>query len=87
VAGRTIAEAEDHGAGGTRIRRGAFAAADQLLESSPDITLRSGDIVAISARRDVLVKMVGNTEPDEVEDRELLDMPRQRMTSSSRATR
>jgi len=74
VAGRTIAEAETMARAGRvfveRVRR-----ADQLLESSPDITLRSGDIVAISARRDVLVKMVGNTEPDEVEDRELLDMP------------
>jgi putative transport protein len=73
VAGRTIAEAEAMAKAGRvfieRIRR-----EDDLLESAPDITLRSGDVVAVSGSRDVLVNLVGNLEP-EVEDRELLDMP------------
>jgi putative transport protein len=74
AAGRTIAEAEAMAKAGRvfieRIRR-----EDALLESSPEVTLRSGDVVALSARRDVLVNLVGEVDPHEVEDRELLDMP------------
>lgn len=72
-AGRTVAEFE-----GTvrpervfveRIRRGA-----ELIETTPDTVLRSGDIIAIAARRRVLL---GGSLPlrDEVEDPGLLDFP------------
>lgn len=74
MAGRTIAEAEAMAQAGRvfieRIRREG-----DVLESSADMTLRSGDVIAVSARREVLMKIVGNVEPNEVEDRELLDMP------------
>jgi len=74
VAGRTIAEAEAMARAGRvfieRLRREGA-----VLESSPALTLRAGDVVAISARREVLVTMAGNLDPDEVEDRDLLDMP------------
>jgi putative transport protein len=74
LAGRTITEAEAMAKGGRvfieRIRR-----ENALLESAPGISLRSGDVVAASAPRDVLVNLMGHLEPDEVEDRELLDMP------------
>jgi putative transport protein len=74
VAGRTIAEAEAMARAGRvfieRIRRD-----DALLDCTPATALRSGDVVAVSAPRDVIVNLVGHLEPDEVEDRELLDMP------------
>ena len=74
AAGRTIAEAEAMAKAGRvfieRVRR-----ENELIDSSPGMTLQSGDVVAVSARRDVLVKLVGDLEPHEVEDRELLDMP------------
>ena len=74
LAGRTVAEAEATAKAGRifveRIRRNAG-----VLEASPDFVLKAGDVIAVSARRDVMVTIVGNVDPDEVEDRELLDMP------------
>jgi len=74
LAGRTIAAAEAMATTGRmfveRIRRD-----DTVLEASPDITLCAGDVVAVSARREVLVNIAGNVDPDEVEDRDLLDVP------------
>jgi putative transport protein len=74
IAGSTVAEAEAMATAGRvfieRIRRDGA-----VIESAPDIILKAGDIVAISARREVLVKLVGTRDPEEVEDRELLDVP------------
>ena len=52
-----------------RIRRG-----DQLLEASLDVTLLAGDVVAVAARRDVMLGQ-GTVIGTEVEDRPLLEFP------------
>ncbi|WP_431282504.1 aspartate-alanine antiporter [Humitalea sp. 24SJ18S-53] len=52
-----------------RIRR-----AGEILEASADLPLAAGDIVAISGRREVIVDFVG-PRAQEIEDRELLDIP------------
>jgi putative transport protein len=51
-----------------RVRRGS-----EVLNPPPDTVLQAGDVVAVSGRREALVKLFGAAE--EVEDRELLDMP------------
>jgi len=51
-----------------RIRRG-----DALLEAKPDLVLEAGDVVALEARRDVLIELLG-PHMREVEDKELLDI-------------
>jgi putative transport protein len=45
----------------------------ELVTPGPDTTLRAGDLVAVSGRREVLVNVFGQAE--EIEDRELLDVP------------
>ena len=74
VAGRTVAEAEAMLPGARvfieRIRRDG-----KLLEATPDLKLRAGDIVVVSGRREVLVEMLGKAAAEEVEDREALDVP------------
>ncbi len=52
-----------------RIRRG-----DELLEATLDLVLREGDIIAVGARRSVLLG-VSSPLRDEVEDKGLLDFP------------
>lgn len=52
-----------------RIRRG-----DSILKAQPDHLLLGGDVVAVSGRREVLISLLG-AQSEEVEDRELLDVP------------
>jgi len=73
MAGCSVAEAEASFAPARvfvqRVRRGG-----ELLEAAPDLALRPGDVVALGARRQVLLgTRHGFTE--EVEDRELLEFP------------
>ena len=51
------------------VRRG-----NAILEAGPELTLDPGDVVAVSGRRETLVDMLGSR-AEEVEDRELLDLP------------
>ncbi|MTH77015.1 aspartate-alanine antiporter [Paracoccus aestuariivivens] len=70
--GKTPAQAEGLGEGERifveRIRRDG-----ELVSPGPDTVLKAGDVVAVSGKRDVLVNLFGETE--EVDDRELLDIP------------
>jgi putative transport protein len=70
--GKTVASAEALAKGERifveRLRRG-----DDLIQTKPDTVLMAGDIVAVAGRREVLVNLLGQGE--EVEDRELLDVP------------
>ena len=52
-----------------RLRRG-----DRILEAVPGIALAAGDVIAVSGRRQIIVELIG-ARADEVEDRELLDIP------------
>lgn len=45
-----------------------------ILDAAPDLVLQAGDIVAVSGRRETLVDVLGGM-AQEVEDRELLDIP------------
>lgn len=45
-----------------------------ILEAGPDLRIEAGDVVAVSGRREALVEIV-DPRADEVEDRELLDIP------------
>ena len=73
LAGLTVAEAEarvpEHRLFIHRIRRG-----DRILEAEPATSLSTGDVIAISAPRQIIVEWIG-ARADEVEDRELLDIP------------
>ncbi|WP_406855266.1 TrkA C-terminal domain-containing protein [Alsobacter sp. KACC 23698] len=73
LAGLTVAQAEsgvsEHRLFVQRVRRGAA-----LLPARPDLRLQPGDVLAISGRRETIVDHVG-ARAQEVEDRELLDMP------------
>jgi putative transport protein len=70
--GRSVAELEaslaDHRLFILRVRRYA-----DIIDSSPDLRLEAGDIVAVTGRREAIVKLLGAAA--EVEDRELLDVP------------
>ncbi len=74
VVGKSVAEVEAMVPGARvfieRIRRG-----DRLLDPTADRRLEAGDIVAISARREVLTEIIGKATANEVEDRDLLDIP------------
>jgi putative transport protein len=52
-----------------RLRRG-----DRILEAASEMRLATGDIIAISGPRQIIVELIG-ARADEVEDRELLDIP------------
>ena len=52
-----------------RIRRG-----QQIIDSHPELVIEAGDVVAIAARRDLLVDLLTDRF-HEVDDRELLDVP------------
>jgi putative transport protein len=71
--GLSVATAEarvpEHRAFIHRIRRG-----ERSLAAEPGMVLATGDIVALSAPRQIIVELIG-TRAEEVEDRELLDIP------------
>jgi putative transport protein len=73
IVGLTIAAAEDripeHRVFIHRIRRG-----ERILEAEPGMVLAAGDIIALSAPREIIVELIGSR-AEEVEDRELLDIP------------
>lgn len=73
LAGSTVAAAEARVPGHRlfihRIRRGAH-----ILQPEPGTILAPGDVITISAPRQIIVELVGSR-ADEVEDRELLDIP------------
>jgi len=68
IAGLTVADAEAERLFIERLRRD-----DKLVDPAPDMVLQPGDVVAVSGRREALVKLSNMTE--EVEDRELIDIP------------
>ena len=73
VAGLTVAAAEarvpEHRLFIHRVRHD-----EHIFEATSGMTLRPGDVIAISGPREVMVNLVG-PRVDEVEDRELLDLP------------
>ena len=73
VVGRTVASAEamfpETRVFIERIRRGS-----ELIAATPSTVLQEGDIVVASGRREMLVETLGRA-ADEVDDRELLDIP------------
>ena len=52
-----------------RVRRGP-----QIIESRPDLVIQAGDIVAVAARRELLVNMLSDR-AREADDKDLLDVP------------
>lgn len=73
IAGRSVVDAEatfpEHRLFIQRLRRGGL-----ILEAAPELVIEPGDIVAVSGTREVLVTVLGQRS-EEVEDRELLDVP------------
>src|SRR6185437_12086510 len=73
LVGLSVAAAEarvsEHRAFIHRIRRG-----ERSLTAEPGLILAAGDIVALSAPRQIIVELIG-PRAEEVEDRELLDIP------------
>ena len=73
IAGLSVAAAEEkfpeHRLFIQRVRRG-----ETILEAAPELVIGAGDVVAVSGRRETLVEVLGSR-AEEVEDRELLDMP------------
>jgi putative transport protein len=73
LVGLTVAAAEarvpDHRLFIHRIRRG-----ERILEAEPGMTLAVGDVIALSAPRQIIVELIG-PRAEEVEDRQLLDIP------------
>ena len=73
IAGLSVAAAEakfpEHRLFIQRVRRG-----ETILEAAPDLVIGAGDVVAVSGRRETLVEVLGSR-AEEVEDRELLDIP------------
>ena len=72
VAGRTVAEAE-RVIDGERIFVENIRSGGEIVSVTSDTVLRPGDIVAVAGKREILVNKFG--EAEEVEDRELLDIP------------
>jgi len=52
-----------------RLRRG-----ERIVEAEPGATLETGDVIALSGPRQIIVEVVG-PRGEEIEDRELLDVP------------
>lgn len=73
LAGLTLAAAEaraaEHRLFVHRLRRG-----DRIVEVDPGTTLASGDVIALSGPRQIIVELIG-PRGEEVEDKELLDIP------------
>jgi putative transport protein len=74
LAGLTVAQAERRHAG-LRVFIERIRRKGQLLQPRFDTQLLAGDIVVLSARREVLVEVLGEARAQEVEDREALDVP------------
>jgi len=72
VAGKTVAEAE-RVVDGERIFIENLRSGGEIVPFTGATVLRPGDVVAVAGKREVLVNRLG--EGDEVEDRELLDIP------------
>ena len=76
--GHTVAEAE---AGshkeGHRVFTQAIQRGDEIIECDDSTVFQAGDIVAVTAKRDVIVHL--GTNHLEVDDRELLDVPAERV--------
>jgi putative transport protein len=72
LAGLTVHAAEarlpEHRLFVHRIRRG-----ESIIEAKPDTVLAAGDVIALSAPRQIVVEWIG-PRADEVEDKELLDI-------------
>ena len=73
LAGMSVAEAESR-AESQRLFVQRVRRAGELLRADPQLVLETGDVLAISGRRETIVDWVG-PQADEVEDRELLDIP------------
>ncbi|MDI3565458.1 aspartate-alanine antiporter [Bradyrhizobium sp. Arg816] len=73
LAGSTVAAAEDrlpeHRLFIHRIRQG-----ERIFQAEPGTILAPGDVITISAPRQIIVELVGSR-AEEVEDKELLDIP------------
>ncbi|MDQ6436375.1 aspartate-alanine antiporter [Mesorhizobium sp. LHD-90] len=73
IAGLSVMAAEtkfpDHRLFIQRVRRGGA-----IHEENPELMILPGDVVAVSGRREALVEVLG-PRAEEVEDRELLDIP------------
>jgi putative transport protein len=73
LTGLTVAAAEarvtEHRLFIHRLRRG-----ECILEADPGMTLETGDVIAVSGPRQIVVERVGSR-AEEVEDKELLDVP------------
>jgi putative transport protein len=73
LVGSTVADAEarlrEHRLFIHRLRR-----ADSIVEAAPGMTLAAGDVIALSAPRQVIVEAIGSR-AEEIEDKELLDIP------------
>jgi len=73
LVGLTVAAAEarlpEHRVFIQRIRRG-----ERILEADPKTALAVGDVIALSAPRQIMVDMIG-PRTEEIEDQELLDFP------------
>lgn len=70
--GVTVAQAERM-VEGERIFIESIRSRGAIVPVTPETVLKAGDIVAVSGKREVLVTQLG--EGDEVDDRELLDVP------------
>ncbi|MGD9408053.1 MAG: TrkA C-terminal domain-containing protein, partial [Gammaproteobacteria bacterium] len=73
VVGKTVESAEAFAAGGARMFVEGIRRKDELLEVEPETILQEGDVIAVSAPRDVIVELESRAK--EVEDRSLLDIP------------
>ncbi|MCA1300562.1 aspartate-alanine antiporter [Stappia indica] len=72
--GKTIKDVEDMAsARGERLFVERLRQNGAIIDFAPDTVLQAGDVVGVSGRREVLVKVLGQGE--EIEDRELLDIP------------
>lgn len=73
ASGKTVAEVEamtpGHRVFILRLRRDS-----DIIESAPDLVLRAGDVVAVTGRREAIIQLL-DPRADEIEDRELLDVP------------
>jgi len=70
--GKSVTQAESM-ADGERIFIERLRRNGEILDFTPETVLEAGDVIGVSGRREVLVNVLGQGE--EVEDRELLDIP------------
>ncbi len=73
VVGRTVAEAETL-VPGQRIYVSRIRHNGEIHEATADMVIESGDVLAVSGRREALVSQIGE-KAEEVDDRELLAVP------------